>query len=73
MVRVISFKITITFENGAVCTLRTSGTEPKIKYYCELASEKSLEEAKSQLSELVGSIIETLLQPDRFGLIRPLS
>lgn len=47
MVRVISFKITITFENGAVCTLRTSGTEPKIKYYCELASEKSLEEAKT--------------------------
>ncbi|XP_062514862.1 phosphopentomutase-like isoform X2 [Corticium candelabrum] len=28
--------ITFTFENGCVATLRTSGTEPKIKYYTEL-------------------------------------
>lgn len=27
--------ITFTFENGTVITLRTSGTEPKIKYYSE--------------------------------------
>ena len=27
--------ITFTFENGCVVTLRTSGTEPKIKYYTE--------------------------------------
>ncbi|KAK7097300.1 hypothetical protein V1264_004302 [Littorina saxatilis] len=27
--------ITFTFENGCVATLRTSGTEPKIKYYTE--------------------------------------
>lgn len=29
--------ITFYFENGCVATLRTSGTEPKIKYYTELA------------------------------------
>lgn len=28
--------ITFNFENGLVATLRTSGTEPKIKYYTEL-------------------------------------
>ena len=30
--------ITFTFENGLVITLRTSGTEPKIKYYSELCA-----------------------------------
>lgn len=29
--------ITFYFENGCVATLRTSGTEPKIKYYTEFA------------------------------------
>ena len=28
--------ITFYFENGAVLTMRTSGTEPKIKYYSEM-------------------------------------
>jgi hypothetical protein len=28
--------ITYTFEVGATITLRTSGTEPKIKFYCEM-------------------------------------
>jgi phosphomannomutase len=30
--------ITFTFKNGLVATLRTSGTEPKIKYYAELCA-----------------------------------
>jgi phosphomannomutase len=30
--------ITFTFKNGLVATLRTSGTEPKIKYYTELCA-----------------------------------
>lgn len=30
--------ITFTFKNGLVCTLRTSGTEPKVKYYNELCA-----------------------------------
>jgi phosphoglucomutase/phosphopentomutase len=28
--------LTFEFSNGLVATLRTSGTEPKIKYYAEL-------------------------------------
>ena len=28
--------ITVTFVNGCRATLRTSGTEPKVKYYAEL-------------------------------------
>ena len=31
--------ITYGFENGACLTLRTSGTEPKIKYYLEVCHE----------------------------------
>lgn len=30
--------ITFTFKNGLVATLRTSGTEQKIKYYTELCA-----------------------------------
>lgn len=33
--------ITFRFTNGLVATLRTSGTEPKIKYYTELCSDSS--------------------------------
>lgn len=31
--------ITFSFDNGMVVTLRTSGTEPKIKYYTELCAQ----------------------------------
>jgi phosphoglucomutase/phosphopentomutase len=30
--------VTFNFTNGLVCTLRTSGTEPKIKYYTEMCA-----------------------------------
>lgn len=30
--------ITFSFENGVMLTLRTSGTEPKIKYYTEMCA-----------------------------------
>lgn len=31
--------ITFNFDNGLIATLRTSGTEPKIKYYAELCTD----------------------------------
>lgn len=30
--------ITFSFDNGCMMTLRTSGTEPKIKYYSEMCA-----------------------------------
>lgn len=33
--------ITFTFDNGFIITLRTSGTEKKIKYYSELCADPS--------------------------------
>ncbi|VDP52289.1 unnamed protein product [Schistosoma margrebowiei] len=35
--------ITFDFSNGVTLTLRTSGTEPKIKYYSELRSKPGSE------------------------------
>ncbi|CAH0387192.1 unnamed protein product [Bemisia tabaci] len=63
--------ITFYFENGLIATLRTSGTEPKIKYYTELcapSSEKNVEEVKKTLSEMVDAIVKEFLQPDVHGL-----
>ena len=62
--------LTFTFENGAIITLRTSGTEPKIKYYCEFHAETK-DAALRELNELVDCMVETFLQPDHYGLIRP--
>lgn len=60
--------ITFYFENGCVATLRTSGTEPKIKYYTELSSKpgKSMDmsTAKETLQDIVNCIVEEYLQPD---------
>ncbi|CAG9319748.1 unnamed protein product [Blepharisma stoltei] len=64
--------ITFTFENGAIITLRTSGTEPKIKYYCEYHG-NTLEDTRAELNELVDHMIDQLLQPQRYGLTPPSS
>jgi phosphomannomutase/cytidine deaminase len=60
--------ITFTFENGTVITLRNSGTEPKLKYYCEY-NDKTPEEARRILDDLVlNYFIPEFLQPEKFGL-----
>ncbi|ESO94178.1 hypothetical protein LOTGIDRAFT_189430 [Lottia gigantea] len=65
--------ITFTFENGCVTTLRTSGTEPKIKYYTEHVPDKSKgmdkEEATNELNDIVENIIKHFFQPEKNGLI----
>ncbi|XP_033118420.1 phosphoglucomutase-2-like isoform X2 [Anneissia japonica] len=63
--------ITFTFENGAVATLRTSGTEPKIKYYTEICADPSLsdyEALKEELRHLVQNLIDNFLQPNKNNL-----
>ncbi|XP_013104900.1 phosphopentomutase [Stomoxys calcitrans] len=58
--------ITFSFENGLVITLRTSGTEPKIKYYAELCAkpeEKDWPSLRDTLNRMVEAIVEEFLQP----------
>ncbi|XP_067949214.1 phosphopentomutase-like [Watersipora subatra] len=62
--------ITLTFDNNVVMTIRTSGTEPKIKYYSEIQGKGlSEEEAKDVLTNLVHAVVEELLQPEINQLI----
>ncbi|XP_076244437.1 phosphoglucomutase 2 [Calliopsis andreniformis] len=64
--------ITFTFKNDLVVTLRTSGTEPKIKYYSELCAspeEKDVKVLRSILDEMVSAVVQEFLQPEINGLI----
>ena len=65
--------ITYTFENGCVATIRGSGTEPKLKYYIELAGKpkQPKEEVVSELMELSNVLLQTFLEPEKNGLIAP--
>ncbi|XP_062334270.1 phosphoglucomutase-2 [Osmerus eperlanus] len=60
--------ITFSFSNGGVATLRTSGTEPKIKYYTELCAapgNSDVEQLKKELDALVEAIVENFFQPKK--------
>ncbi|TFK14837.1 T-cell leukemia homeobox protein 3 [Platysternon megacephalum] len=60
--------ITFTFSNGGVATMRTSGTEPKIKYYAELCAPPGNSDPyqlKKELDELVSAIEEYFFQPEK--------
>lgn len=65
--------ITFGFANGCVATLRTSGTEPKIKYYTEHCPDpsKGLDKAgaEQELQDIVKNIKIHFFQPEKFGLI----
>lgn len=64
--------ITFTFENGCVATLRTSGTEPKIKYYTELCAKPSQTDwaaLDAELEKLVEHMVNDLMQPKRNNLV----
>ncbi|MGH0162754.1 UNVERIFIED_CONTAM: hypothetical protein FKN15_064570 [Acipenser sinensis] len=63
--------ITFTFSNGGVATMRTSGTEPKIKYYTELCAppgNSDPEQLKTELSSLVDAIVEHFFEPQKNNL-----
>ncbi|XP_062241799.1 glucose 1,6-bisphosphate synthase [Platichthys flesus] len=65
--------ITFTLQNGVVATLRSSGTEPKIKYYTEFCAppgksdRSSLEE---ELTKVTTALLDDFLEPERNNLIR---
>ena len=66
--------ITFTFEEGCVATMRTSGTEPKIKYYTEICLQPnagvSREAAQYKINQLVHNLVEILLEPEKNDLQR---
>ncbi|OLY78369.1 putative phosphoribomutase [Smittium mucronatum] len=62
----------ITFEtaNGGIITLRTSGTEPKIKYYCEISGDNNdRESVAKELKQLVLSVGDDFLEAKANGLV----
>ncbi|KAL3077297.1 hypothetical protein niasHS_013286 [Heterodera schachtii] len=66
--------VTFTLVDGSAVTLRASGTEPKVKYYIELRTEpgkeeKDLSSVLEQLDQLESDVVDTLLQPTKYGLI----
>ena len=66
-----SHMIMFDFDNGVTCTFRTSGTEPKIKFYTEIAGRPG--QVKSELSttlhSFVDALVEEFLQPTLNGLV----
>ena len=68
--QMITFKVSYLDNPSirAVLTLRTSGTEPKIKYYSEISgSWTERVEIDNILDKLVKSIQDELFQPLKFG------
>ncbi|ROT85966.1 phosphoglucomutase [Penaeus vannamei] len=64
--------VTFLFSNGCVLTLRTSGTEPKIKYYSEMcAKPEQLDWAalEAELADLVECVVQEMMEPQKNNLI----
>jgi phosphoglucomutase / phosphopentomutase len=62
--------LTYTFETfNAVVTLRTSGTEPKLKYYVEVVGETQ-ELSEQRASQVAASVVKYMLEPKKNGLTR---
>jgi phosphomannomutase len=55
--------LTLQLENDCLLTLRTSGTEPKIKYYTEYKG-ASFESGTKELQVIVDAMIADLLEPE---------
>ena len=66
-----SHMIMYEFDNGCSVTLRTSGTEPKIKFYTEIAGNGTDDRDKLsvKLQEFVNALIVEMLQPKANGLV----
>ncbi|GAA5795843.1 hypothetical protein EDC94DRAFT_595345 [Helicostylum pulchrum] len=61
--------ITFCLANNTVFTIRTSGTEPKIKYYSELRGETE-EQARIDLHSVVEAIGDELMEYQKNGLAK---
>ena len=64
--------LTYTFGNGVRLNLRSSGTEPKLKWYAELgggAGDRG--RLREELARTVRIVVDEFLQPQKYGLKRP--
>lgn len=59
--------ITFFFANGATCTIRGSGTEPKLKYYIEY-HDADKQKATETLARLHKAIVDNFLRPTHYDL-----
>lgn len=68
-----SHMIMFEFDNGVSVTLRTSGTEPKIKFYTEIAGApgRPRSDVEAALHLFVDLLVDEMLQPQLNGLHRP--
>ncbi|XP_047450564.1 glucose 1,6-bisphosphate synthase [Mugil cephalus] len=65
--------ITFTLQNGVVATLRTSGTEPKIKFYSELCAAPGNSDVsflEAELKKVTDALVDDFLEPEKNNLIR---
>lgn len=70
-----SHMITFTLQNGIVATLRTSGTEPKIKYYtefCAVPGQSEVSTLEEELRKVTAALVDEFLEPEKNNLIRRL-
>lgn len=65
--------ITFWLQNGVTATLRTSGTENKIKVYAEICSEPGTDRAaqlEAELQAVTATLLDEFLEPEKNRLIR---
>uniref|UniRef100_A0A7S1MRS5 Phosphomannomutase-like protein n=1 Tax=Neobodo designis TaxID=312471 RepID=A0A7S1MRS5_NEODS len=61
--------VTFYLEGGAVLTVRGSGTEPKIKWYCE-AIAADVAAGQKLVDKIVDGAINEILKPEENGFVR---
>ncbi|KAM3615782.1 uncharacterized protein V6R79_007700 [Siganus canaliculatus] len=64
--------ITFTLQNGVVATLRTSGTEPKIKFYteyCAAPGNSDVSSLEQELGRITSALVDEFLEPEKNNLI----
>lgn len=62
--------LTLTLSNGGTATLRASGTEPKIKFYCEVGGTpgQARGEVQAAAVALRETVVAELLRPGDHGI-----
>ncbi|XP_034540805.1 glucose 1,6-bisphosphate synthase-like [Notolabrus celidotus] len=68
-----SHMIKFTLQNGVVATLRTNGTEPKIKLYteyCATPGNSEVSRLEEELRKVTAALLDDFLEPERNNLIR---